>query len=268
MVRTRGKRLVAFALAAITAVLLCSACAQQQPDENAEEEMSRGIQAPPALELVLVPANAEGSYTVTIGEANVTEDQQYAEDIPEAVTAEEARALEPDAEGTTSPGTDESDATTAASDSDGASEGQQTAEDNPEIVTVEENASEPEAVEVVGEPAVEAEEEMTRSAGDDGRWSLGNVKQEDVTVCYNVILSGDDGTTTSEVREAEVTGLTNNGDSIELSFTLSSGNDQAPDTYTVHFANTDRYAVVVVAQKANDFEVTAVDYEGQIAEEL
>ena len=137
---------------------------------------------------------------------------------------------------------------TVAINGDNVAEDQQFAEESPEVVTSEE-ALEPDA-----------------GAEQSDKWSLGDVRQEDVTVCYNVLSSNEDGMTASEVRTAEVIGFANNGDSIELTFANQS--EDATDTYTIHFANSDNYAVVAIAPVANDFEVTAVDYEGEIAEEL
>ena len=63
-------------------------------------------------------------------------------------------------------------------------------------------------------------------------------------------------------------GFANDGKSIELSFRDPSGNGAATDLYTVHFANSDNYAIAAISKTSNGFEVTAVDYGAEIAKEL
>ena len=277
--KTRGKRSVAIVLIAVVAAVLCVACAQQPPREgDTGQEMVRSADETSGGEIAIATTNEDGSCTVVIGEANIMTDEQFAKDSPEVVSAEEASGFETEASVDDEMSRadieqeDANEADSAADEqvSDGSSEvalaEEPDKDESPDTILVEESdAEEGESSKVT--PAEEPEQAKTESV-EDGEWSLADVRQEDVVICYHEVSSGEDGMVSDQIREAKVVGFANNGDSIELSFADPSGDGLTSDIYTVRFVNTDRYTVVAILQAANDFEVTAVDYEGQIAEEL
>ena len=267
MASTNRKLPAIIASVVLAALLLCSACAQQPSGENEGGDMSRMVGEQTTGQVAIARVDEPGSYTVVIDETNVVTDQQFVVDTPLVVTPEEAIESDGGEEELTRAVTPEE-----AIESEEAIEPNEGADESPAVETSEEaNESDEGAEKSEESPAVETSEEANESdegADQNTTWSLGDVKQEDVTVFYYAPSSDDGEAIVGEVRQAEVTAFANNGDSIELSFVDPSGDDSTVDTYTVHFANSDNIAVVVIAEESNDFEMAAIDYDAKVSEEL
>lgn len=127
------------------------------------------------------------------------------------------------------------------------------------------------AVEATEETAVaEAAEEVgAEETAEDGAWTLARVKQEDVSVAYSVSVLPEGGEEpVLEVREAEVTGFSNNNGEISLSFQAEEPGPVLSWTFTVNFVGTQAYALVQTSPAPNDIVIEEVDYDAQIAELL
>ena len=85
-----------------------------------------------------------------------------------------------------------------------------------------------------------SDEEMgTAETAENSTWSLAGVKQEDVSVAYSVPTLPEDGEEpVLEMREAEVTGFSNDNGEIVLSFKAEESGPLLSWTYTVNFDGT------------------------------
>jgi hypothetical protein len=88
-------------------------------------------------------------------------------------------------------------------------------------------------------------------------------------VCYNLaVLTGDSEAleVSYETREAQVTGFSNDGNTVTLTFQGENPGEVTQSEYTVRFAGTEAYAVVHVASVDNGVVIEDVDFDAQIAE--
>ena len=232
-----------------------------------EEEMGRDVEV--TGDVINVDTNEEGTYTVTITQDNLFEDQALAEGIPEIATAEDAGVSEAEMDRDVEAIEVEEDAAAVKENApDGQlavlgeepSEGEAEAEAEPEAGTATE-----------GESAAEALEEVDASEPAD--WSLNTVEQKDVTVVCNlpVATEGDEAPAedeeiepTFETQPCEILDFSNDNGTITITFKGVAGSLNSC-TYTVRFAGTDAYAVVNAAVAQDDVVIEDVDYDAEVA---
>lgn len=281
----RGKRLLAWTLSAIMAVSPLAACGQKPAGETAEsvepeEEMDRSLEPAMQVKNIVVDANSEGTYTVTITEDDLMEDQEYAEETPRIVTAEEAEVAseeemtrnivevaEPenqDAEPENQDAEAESqDVEVEAQDVETESQDAEVEGQNAEAVDSEDDQATDEGQK--GDQT-DAEAPEVEADAESGEWSLGAVTQDDVVVSYiSSVAYNEDGETAVEMRMGEVTDFENDGEAVTLTFQVEAVETDTR-AYTVRFAGTDAYAVVQAMPVQEEVVVEDVDFDAQIAE--
>lgn len=249
-----GKSLTALGLSAILALLPLASCAtqSQEPSKgNDETAQAAVVEEDAKASYIVVEPNAEGTYTITIENKNLIRDEQAAEDDPAIVSIVEAESAGIDVTGygreAPSP---VAQPTVDAGPTDNAEPGTE-AESTQAEPTAEWNGTQ------TGEPQAEP---TTDGAGVEGQpetmveptsveqpsvdFSLTNANKEDVTVLASDISKSQDDPA-GEIRALEITEFVNEGDRIKLTFTDPQATGQGPGTYTVRFAKTDHYVVVV-----------------------
>jgi len=249
-----GKSLTALGLSAILALLPLASCAtqSQEPSKgNDETAQAAVVEEDAKASYIVVEPNVEGTYTITIENKNLIRDEQAAEDDPAIVSIVEAESAgidvtgygretpSPVAQPTVNAGpTDDAGSDTEAETSQAEpttewsgtpSEGSQAAP-----------ATDGEGAE--GQPETMVEPTSVEQPSVD--FSLTKANKEDVTVLASDISKSQDDPA-GEIRALEITEFVNEGDRIKLTFTDPQASDKGPGTYTVRFAKTDHYVVVV-----------------------
>ena len=115
------------------------------------------------------------------------------------------------------------------------------------------------------EEIIEGETETETETEDIG-WSLADVREEDIRVCYNLTGATDNrGQPVNVTQEVGITSFTNRDGTVELSFEDPTARQLSARTYTIRFENSSAYVIVDTYPVGNGFVPDAVDYEAERA---
>ncbi|MBO7710120.1 MAG: hypothetical protein J6S83_06605, partial [Lachnospiraceae bacterium] len=187
----------------------------------------------------------------------------------EATTEEDTESLTETMEKTTEAGTETMEKTTEAGTETmemTTEAGTETTEEDTETVTEGLEEEIEEETESLTEGLEEAIEEETETETEDIGWSLADVGEEDVKVCYNLTDATDKrGRPVNVTQEVGITSFTNNSGTIELTFEDPTARQLSARTYTIRFENSSAYVIVDTFPVGNGFVPDAVDYEAERA---